>query len=115
MSGRVTAIDPGATVQLGIPVYGADVTLDAPDPRVRAGMSASASVVVASKPDALVVPAVAIRSQGGRRSVQVLREGKLVDTEVTVGISADGMIEIASGLREGDRVVVPEPRTLLVR
>ena len=115
LSGRVTAIDPGATVQLGIPVYGADVTLDAPDPRVRAGMSASASVVVASKPDALVVPAVAIRSQGGRRSVQVLREGKLVDIEITVGISADGMTEIASGLREGDRVVVPEPRTLLVR
>src|SRR5437867_4946182 len=115
LSGRVTAIDPGATVQLGIPVYGADVTLDAPDPRVRAGMSGTASVVVASKPDALVVPAVAIRSQGGRRSVQVLREGKLVDIEITVGISADGMTEIASGLREGDRVVVPEPRTLLVR
>ena len=115
LSGRVTAIDPGATVQLGIPVYGADVTLDAPDPRVRAGMSGSASVVVASKPDALVVPAVAIRSQGGRRSVQLLREGKLVDIEITVGISADGMTEIASGLREGDRVVVPEPRTLLVR
>src|SRR2546425_781302 len=113
MNGRVTAIDPGATVQLGVSVYGADVTLDAPDARVRSGMSGSAAVVVASKADALVVPALAVRTTRGRHSVQILREGKPVDADVTIGISADGMTEIASGLGEGDRVVVPEPRTLL--
>ena len=113
LGGRVTAIDPGATVQLGVPVYGADVTLDAPDARVRAGMSGSAAVVVASKAEALVVPALAVRTTRGQHSVQILRDGKPVDADVTIGISADGMTEIASGLSEGDRVVVPEPRTLL--
>src|SRR3989441_3540397 len=113
MNGRVTAIDPGATVQLGVPGYGADGTLDAPDARVRSGMSGSAAVVVASKADALVVPALAVRTTRGQHSVQILRDGKPVDANVTIGISADGMTEIASGLGEGDRVVVPEPRTLL--
>ena len=45
--------------------------------------------------------------------VAPLRDGKPVDADVTIGISAGGMTEIASGLSEGDRVVVPEPRTLL--
>src|SRR2546428_681108 len=103
MNGRVTAIDPGATVQLGVPVYGADVTLDAPDARVRSGMSGSAAVVVASKADALVVPALAVRTTRGRHSVQILREGKPVDADVTIGISADGMTEIAGGVGAVDR------------
>jgi len=115
LTGRVTAIDPGATIQLGVPVYGADVTLEAPDARVRAGMSGSASVVVASRADALVIPSAAVRIVGGRRVVQLLKDGRPVETDVTVGIAGEGMTEIASGLKEGDQVVVPEPRTLLVR
>src|SRR3989454_6087723 len=56
---------------------------------------------------------LAVRTTRGQHSVQILRDGRPVDADVTIGISADGMTEIASGLSEGDRVVVPEPRTLL--
>ena len=110
MTGKVTSIDPVATIQQGVPVYGVDVTIDIPNPQVRAGMSGTANVVIASKQGVLTVPNLAIRSQGGRRFVQVLKDGEAVDTDVTFGIANDTVTEVASGLEEGQTVVLPQPR-----
>lgn len=112
MTGKVTALDPVATIQQGVPVYGVDVRIDRADPAVRPGMSGTANVLIASKQDVLVVPNLAIRSQGGRRFVQVLRDGQTADAEVTFGISNDTVTEVTGGLEEGDVVVLPTPRAV---
>lgn len=111
MTGKVTAIDPVATIQQGVPVYGVDVRIDIPAEAVRAGMTGTATVIVANKPDVLTVPNLAIRSQSGRRFVQILREGKIVDATVAFGISNETVTEVTQGLAEGDEVVLPQPRT----
>jgi RND family efflux transporter MFP subunit len=111
MTGKVTAIDPVATIQQGVPVYGVDVRIDIAAQAVRAGMTGTATVITANKADVLTVPNLAIRSQSGRRFVQILREGKIQDAAVAFGISNESVTEVTTGLAEGDQVVLPQPRT----
>jgi hypothetical protein len=67
-------------------------------------------VIIASKQGVLTVPNLAIRSTGGRRYVQVLKDGEVVDADVTFGIANETVTEVTSGLAEGDLVVLPQAR-----
>lgn len=110
MTGKVTSLDPVATIAQGVPVYGIDVTIDVPSPTVRPGMSGTANVIIASSPNALVVPNLAVKTASGRRYLTVMKDGKATDTDVTFGISNDTVTEVLTGVQEGDTVVLPQPR-----
>jgi len=110
MTGRVTSLDPVATIQSGVPVYGIDVTIDLPNTQVKPGMTGTASVIIASKQGVLTVPNLAIRTTNGRRYLQVLKDGEAVDTDVVFGIANDTTTEVVSGVAEGDLVVLPAAR-----
>lgn len=107
MTGRVVSLDPVATIQSGVPVYGIDIAMDVPGSGIKAGMSASASVILASKQNVLTVPNTTIRTVSGQRGVQVLKDGEIVDTAATFGLANDTVTEVTSGLAEGDVVVIP--------
>ena len=110
MTGKVTSLDPVATISQGVPVYGIDIAIDVPSSGVKAGMSASASVILASKQNVLTVPNTVIRTLNGQRGVQVLKDGEVVDTPVTFGLANDTVTEVVSGLNENDVVVIPQSR-----
>jgi multidrug resistance efflux pump len=111
MTGKVTGIDPVATIQQGVPVYGVDVTIDIANAAIKPGMSGTASVILASRQDVLTVPNLAVRTQGTRRYVQVLKDGQPVDVEATFGIANDTLTEVTGGdLKEGDLVILPQAR-----
>lgn len=110
MTGKVTSLDPVATIAQGVPVYGIDVTIDLPNAAVRPGMSGTANVIIASSPNALVVPNLAVKTASGRRYLTVMKDGKATDTDVTFGIANDTVTEVLSGVQEGDTVVLPQPR-----
>src|SRR5438045_1225056 len=110
MTGRVTSLDPLATIQSGVPVYGIDVTIDLPNAQVKPGMTGTATVIIASRQGVLTVPNLAIRTTNGRRYLQVLKDGEAVDTDVTFGISNDTTTEVVSGVAEGDLAVLPAAR-----
>src|SRR3989442_634385 len=110
MTGRVTSLDPVATIQSGVPVYGIDVTIDIANPLVKAGMTGTATVIIASKQGVLTVPNLAIRTASGRRYLQILKDGEAVDTDVVFGIANDTTTEVVSGVAEGDLVVLPAAR-----
>lgn len=111
MTGRVTSLDPVATIQQGVPVYGIDVTIDVPNNQVKPGMTGTATVIIASKQGVLTVPNLAIRTTAGRRYLQLLKDGEAVDTDATFGLSNDTTTEVISGVAEGDLVVLPAART----
>jgi HlyD family secretion protein len=111
MTGRVTSLDPVATIQSGVPVYGVDITIDIASSQVKAGMTGTATVVIASRQDVLTVPNLAIRTASGRRYLQILKGGEVVDTEVTFGIANETTTEVVSGVAEGDLAVLPAART----
>lgn len=110
MTGKVSALDPIATIAQGVPVYGVDVLIDIPNPQLRPGMSGTAAIIIASRQNVLTVPNLAVRTANGRRSVQLLKDGQAVDTDVTFGISNETVTEVATGVQEGDTVVLPQPR-----
>jgi HlyD family secretion protein len=111
MTGKVSGIDPVATIQQGVPVYGVDITIDIANAAMKPGMSGTANVILVSRQDVLTVPNLAVKTQGTRRYVQVLKDGQPVDVEATFGIANDTLTEVTGGdLREGDLVVLPQPR-----
>jgi len=110
MTGKVTSLDPVATISQGVPVYGVDVAIDIPASTVRAGMTGTAAVILASKQGVLTVPNTTIRTVNGQRGVQLVKGGEVVDTPVQFGIANDTVTEVVNGLAEGDVVVIPQAR-----
>jgi multidrug efflux pump subunit AcrA (membrane-fusion protein) len=84
--------------------YPATIRLTQSAKGVRAGMSASAEVVVEQVKNAITVASEALSG----RSVTVEEDGKEVTKTVTTGLEGGETTEIISGLKVGDTVVLPE-------
>lgn len=78
------------------------------DTPLRVGMNVEANVVVREKADVLLAPAAALLQE----AVFVVEEGRARRRPVSIGIRGAQMVEIVSGLRDGERVVVPVPSDL---
>ncbi|OHA34239.1 MAG: hypothetical protein A2928_03165 [Candidatus Taylorbacteria bacterium RIFCSPLOWO2_01_FULL_45_15b] len=103
----VADIRPTATILEGVPTYLTTFIFANDDPRILSGMTANVEIIVDEKKGVLVVPQRAIESRDENKFVQALISGEVVEIEVTTGLrSAEGEIEIVSGLREGDKVLV---------
>ena len=69
-------------------------------------MTVSVSIEVDRRPAALALPAEAVRDPS-RPWVLALRDGRAERREVEIGIAGDGAVEIASGLADGETVILP--------
>jgi HlyD family secretion protein len=112
LAGAVESIAPVAVDEAAVTSYQVRIGTEASDPRVRAGMSAGADIVVARRENVLLVPRRAVRSDRGRLVVDVTPDATLCqqpreelpaqpETEprdVTTGLSNEQLIEISSGL-----------------
>ena len=110
ISGHVAAVGPSASVVSNVVNYYATFILNRTDPRLRAGMTANAAVVVAQADNAVRVPNAAVRTVNGATTVTVDSNGQQIPTEVVTGVVGDTMTEIKAGLNEGDKVVLPALR-----
>ena len=88
--------------------------LEGPTSKLRIGAFVQGLLPLQSKGQVLAVPLNAVRDQGGRQAVWVVRQGKLEEQLVRTGIRDDrakapngalGMIQILEGLNEGDAVI----------
>ncbi|MBI2825649.1 MAG: efflux RND transporter periplasmic adaptor subunit [Planctomycetia bacterium] len=84
----------------------AEIDVPNPDGKLRPGMYAYATVVLAEKSDALVLPRAAIIRDGPKAFANVVHDGKISRTPVVLGLEAGGEVEVASGVTEGDVVVL---------
>jgi len=106
-TGRVVSINPAETIIGGAVYYQTIILFDKVDERLKPGMTANIWIKTAISENALSVPASAIINIDGQQIVQVFSNKKIVNKDVTTGIKNDaGMIEIKSGLIEGDQVVL---------
>jgi multidrug efflux pump subunit AcrA (membrane-fusion protein) len=60
----------------------------------------------------VLVPALALRTDGGGPVVFVYADGKVERRSVTLGPDTAGQRRVLSGLRDGERVVVAAPPSL---
>jgi RND family efflux transporter MFP subunit len=118
IAGEVASVDVIGTVSQGVVNYNVRIQFDSQDTRVKPGMSVNAAIITNIKPDVLLVPSAAVKTQGSTNYVQVFRDPalssqrsvttKTLPTQVTVevGDSNDTSTEITSGLTEGQMVVI---------
>jgi HlyD family secretion protein len=62
---------------------------------------------ISERPNVLVIPRGALFIDGGKRYVFVLQDNRLHRRDIKVGIANPTMIEVLSGLQEGDQVALP--------
>ncbi|MGH7548473.1 MAG: efflux RND transporter periplasmic adaptor subunit [Gemmatimonadales bacterium] len=106
LEGRVRRIFPSADPQSRlVPV---EVALEARPLGVEArpGFLARVEFTLDRRPGALAVPATAVGVASTGAFVYVVDADTLAQKPVTVGVTAEGWVEVTVGLREGEQVVV---------
>ena len=111
VEGMVTFISDAALIQAGVVLYPTTISLTNPDPRVKDGMSASADIIIETHANVLVLPVSAVFSGGDGGSIVYLMgsDGKPVETAITTGLRSGRLVEVLSGLQEGNEVALQRP------
>jgi multidrug efflux pump subunit AcrA (membrane-fusion protein) len=104
---HVLAVAGSSTVSSNVVNYYVTLTLDNLDDRLKPGLTTNATVVTARAANVLVVPNAAITHRGTVATVNILQNGVGVATQVQTGVAGTSTTEITSGLKAGDKVVLP--------
>ncbi|MBI2976356.1 MAG: efflux RND transporter periplasmic adaptor subunit [Chloroflexi bacterium] len=114
-SGKVDRVAPTATVNGGVVSYAVRLVLEPVDAPLRSGMSATADIVVAEAKGVVLVPNWAIRRDRdtGQVLVSLLKDGKLLEAPVTLGLRNESLSEVKSGVIAGDVVGISTLREAL--
>ncbi|HVB64821.1 MAG TPA: efflux RND transporter periplasmic adaptor subunit [Nitrolancea sp.] len=107
IDGTLTDVSPVAKTSGGTTTFPATVTFKSPAGLLlRPGMNANVSIQTAVRKNVLLIPQSAIRTVGKRTFVTTVSNGKQTEREIQIGLSSGGQVEVASGLSEGDTVVL---------
>ncbi|MDP2659201.1 MAG: efflux RND transporter periplasmic adaptor subunit [Dehalococcoidia bacterium] len=84
----------------------AKVQVDDPGVRLKPGMFAQVSVTASSRDNVLLIPKLAVVIRGQRQIVFVASQGAAVLREIQSGLTDGTSIEVISGLKEADNVIL---------
>ena len=91
------------------------VEIDVPNPNyhLQPGMYADVHLSANSRPNALTIPIESVqRGQGDKTSVLVIdAQNRVQPRDVQLGVESSNMVEVLSGLNEGERVIVGNLRS----
>ena len=109
-SGKLISVDILPTTASGATTYNAYFSIDGTVNKLKPGMSATVSDTTGAALNALSVAsqAVSVRGSGATVNVVTTKNGKdvITPTRVTVGLQGDSLIQILSGVKAGDKVVL---------
>src|SRR4249919_152900 len=100
----VVAISP--IVELGGRSVALRARFDNPSHKLRPGMSARVRIELESNAKALLVPEQAIVPMGEQKNVYTVVQGKAKLVAVTLGLRLPGLVEVTTGVKDGDEVIV---------
>ena len=107
--GKVTAVYPKAVIQDNVVNYIATIRItDRKDRTLRPEMTTTVAIVMETRRDVVAVPAGAVRRDGGETFVYVMEGEAPARRPVAVGWKGEEFLEVRSGLRAGERVVLGE-------
>jgi RND family efflux transporter MFP subunit len=110
--GKVAAIYPKAVIQENVVNYDVVVEIQTPYTRLlRPDMTANVTILLEARTGVLAVPAQAVKRERGKNLVHVSSGGQVEAREVKVGWKDGPWIEIASGVQEGQTVLLDAPLT----
>lgn len=106
-SGTVVKIaDVATTNEAGATAFEVTVGMETADTSLKIGMTGTASVTIASKKAATVVPVEAVVEKDGKKYVFKVVDGKALLAPVSIGLKTEDRVEATSGIKKGDVVVI---------
>lgn len=104
---KVTSIEPAETILDGVSTYKTILQFDTKDSRIRSGMTANIDIMTDMKENVISVPARAVEIRDdGTKYVEILLNGEIIQKTIETGLrSTDGLVEIISGIEEGQKVI----------
>lgn len=108
--GNITKIDPSSTVISGVVNYKITASVEKVND-LRPGMTANMTINVSGRDHVITVPSRSIvTTESGDKAIRMItntKKKKYKEVEITTGMEGDGgMVEVISGLKEGDEYVV---------
>lgn len=105
-SGAVGYIDPAETVIDGVVNFRTTVFLDASNPQFKSGYTANLSIETDKKENVLLLPQIALIERDNGVYVKKQEGGAIREVKIITGLRGPGgIVEILSGLSEGDEVL----------
>ena len=104
-----TDTSSGGSSTSSISKFAVKIAFIHPDARLRPGMSASVRIVSSQRKGVVLAPLEAVPFTGSKGQVTVLVGGRQEKRTVTTGLRNDIDVEIVSGLRTGETLIVPAP------
>lgn len=107
LGGKVISIDPAEKLIEGVIYY--EVTIDFEETKegIKPGMTADIVIESAKKENVLVISKNALKKIDGKKIVQVFKDGQIKEREIETGLEgSNDLIEVVSGLSEGEEVVI---------
>jgi RND family efflux transporter MFP subunit len=102
--GLVTEVSP--TVDPASRTMLVTISLDNPDGKLKSGMFAKVKIITERKENIVKIPATAVINRFGEDYVFTVENNVAKRQVIKQGILIDGVVEVQSGLRAGQEVVV---------
>ena len=103
--GTITRLSPAASVPTR--TFTAEVSIPNPDGQIKVGMFANAEVVGQQRQNVLAIPESALVMREDQKTVFVAtEENRVVQRVLKLGDAAGGWVEVFSGLKEGEKIVI---------
>lgn len=115
-TGKVTAVANEGTSTNGVSNFEVTIHIDKSD-NLKVGMSTEASILTASKEDALYVPLDGVYTKNSQKYVVIASsstDNQTTGTEqktVKTGLSNEDYVEITEGVKEGETIQLPQLST----
>jgi HlyD family secretion protein len=93
----------------GVKVFDVIIDVTEPDPRLRPGLSANATILIGELKDVTYVPVEAIFNEDGKTVAYVKKGRKPKRILVECGAANDKFVVIKSGLQTGDKICLGQP------
>ena len=107
LEGKITFISLTKVTIPGGSAYKIKITVNSSNDKIKSGMSANVLIVTNSKPHVLAVPISSLTTLAdGKTYVDKVVEGKVERVEVETGIFGSAYVEVVSGLKEGDTILL---------
>jgi HlyD family secretion protein len=109
LTGRVASIAPaGRNTPTGGVAYDVRIDFDPSDAPLRAGMSATATIISSTRENVLLIPnrSVQLERETGRTFVERLADGQPQRVEVRLGLRNEQLAEVREGLADNDQLAI---------
>ena len=110
-TGRVTQISPIGVEKDNVTTFEVEISIDNPGQALKANMTANAEIVLEEHPNSLLLPEAAVTYDAERHAFveladPVVKSGRR-RVPVTVGVGNGTKVQVTSGVKAGDKVILP--------